>query len=192
MNDKKKYKKKRTKQKGQSGKPAKKQWGVVLSYNVLAFFILLFSLNLFVTKNNGYKWMWNTLLKKNLETIEKYKELTVAQRHESKQGFYAKYLNFINENTPEDAIILIPSDSVINSVDSKYKLKTLVDRRKTTYFIYPRRAVYEKSMEYDSIYLDKITHVAIVNYYGYESLNYGVSNKQQFSVMPVNLNNEKE
>ncbi len=184
--------KQRIKQKGKSNEPERKHWIKVLVYNILSFFILLFLLNLFVSENNGYNWMWNTLLNKNLEMIKKNKNLSIAQKHESKQGFFFKYLNFINANTPEDAIILMPPDSIINSVDSKFKLETLKNRCKTTYFIYPRKAVYEKNMEYDSLYLDKVTHVAIVNYYGYERLNYDIKHKHQFSIMPITLNNQKE
>ena len=163
--------------------PAKTNYGKTIISNAAAVVLLLFLLDSLVSKNVGYHWMWNTLLKQNLESIQQYKHLTTAQKHESRQGFFFTYLNFINTHTPEDAVILLPPDSIIQQVDG---LNKLGDRRKTTYFIYPRRAVYEKYRHnYDSTYWNKITHVAIVNYYGYDKLNYQVNDKQQFSILPA-------
>jgi hypothetical protein len=62
--------------------------------------------------NNGYKWTYETLLRDNLIFMNEAKKMTDEEKMEYKLGFSWKYMNFIKENTPEDAIILMPPDTV--------------------------------------------------------------------------------
>lgn len=186
-------KKKPVSQKKQRGKSPqaekmnkKTHWSSILLRNLLGLLVLVFILKSLELKSKGYKWEWNTLLKSNKEFMAKNKDLTIDKRNESKLGFFYKYVNFIKTNTPDSAIILIPDDAIIDGVDEKFRLKTLKDRRKTSYFLYPRRTVYRKDTLLDGAFLDKITHVAIVNNQGYEELPYKVTSKQQFTVLPIN------
>lgn len=160
--------------------------GIILLKNIAGLILFYSIFNFTLTNQPGYNWVWNTMIKSNLKMIKANPNITMQQKHEAKQGFVARYYDLINKNTPEDAIILFPSDEIINS-DKKFKLKLLRDRRKTTYFIYPRRAVYEKHPEYDSELMDKVTHVAIINSKGYDKLNYEVpqNQRQKFSILPI-------
>lgn len=160
--------------------------GIILLKNIVGIIIFYSILNFTLTNQPGYDWVWNKMIKGNLKMIKNNPGLTTQQKHEAKQGFVARYYDMINKNSPEDAIILFPSDEAIMS-DKKMKLKLLKDRRKTTYFIYPRRAVYEKDKEFDAEFMDKVTHIAIVNFEGYENLPYDVpqNKRQKFSIIPV-------
>ena len=180
----------RPKQKAKT--PADKgHWTLTLVYNMVSVIALFILFRTVLSASDSYQWAWERLLIKNLKDIRSSGKLTIDQKNEIRHGFFYRYLNFINKNTPENAIILMPPDSVINAVDPNYRLGTLKDRRKTTYFIYPRKAVYNKSMEYDSAYLNRITHVAIVNYHGYDHLDYQIDDKQPFSVLPVSRSIKK-
>ncbi len=155
--------------------------------NIIGLILLLASFTIMINQVHSYKWMWESLIYKNLINTWKYHDLKVKDKHEIKHGYYYTYLNFINSKTPEDAVILMPPDSVINSTDPKYKLSFLKDRKRTTYFLYPRKPVYEKDIEFDAEELKNITHIAIVNYFGYNKLNYLVDPKPQFTVAPIKI-----
>lgn len=179
--------KKQRGQSPQSDKANKKtHWTSILLRNLLGLLVLVFVLKSLELKSKGYKWEWNTLLKSNKEFMAKNKDLSIDKRNESKLGFFYKYVNFIKTNTPDSAIILIPADEIIDGVDEKFRLKTLKDRRKTSYFLYPRRTVYRKDTLLDQELLSKVTHIAIVNNQGYDELPYRVTSKQQFTVLPIN------
>ena len=141
-------------------------------------------------KDPGYNWVFNNLLIGNLKDIEQRKDYTYEVKHEAKRGFFARYLFFVNKNTPEDAIILMPSEEVIDAVPAEQKLEFLKYKPHVMYFVYPRKAVYA-NLEDDKKYMDKITHVAIVNGQGYENVPYQIPNKQQYTVVPINPNPTK-
>ena len=84
----------------------------------------------------------------------------------------------------------MPSDSVVQSIDARLKLKYLTSKAYVTYFLYPRKPVYYKYSE-DSAFIQSVTHVAIVNGSGYENLNFQVKNHQKFTVLPINLEQKK-
>lgn len=162
--------------------------------NAITLLLLWVLITGFILDINGYKWMKDKLITANIEFMQKSKDLNFEERNEVKLGYFFTYLNYINNSTPENAVILMPSDSVIKSVDEKYRLKNLTNRAITTYVIYPRKAVYKKHFPLDSALLKQITHVAIVNYQGYENLSYGtlISKKSMFAVYPTDLSQLKK
>ncbi|MDD5231399.1 MAG: hypothetical protein PHC43_08725, partial [Candidatus Marinimicrobia bacterium] len=57
----------------------------------------------------------------------------------------------------------------------------------STYFLYPRRLVYEAEKEKNPFY-DKVDYVAIVNFWGYDKLEYEVAQKIKLNILPVSQN----
>ena len=150
---------------------------------VFVFFaILVFTLK---DKNTGYKWVAENLIDGNLKTIKKHKDLSFEQRQEGKLGFNATYLNFINENTPDTAVILMPPDSVILHQNGRYKFnKYLKNKSWCSYLVYPRKLVYEREKTSAPLY-NKVTHVAIINGWGYDKLGYKVNKRVPLTVLPI-------
>lgn len=134
----------------------------------------------------GYIWVKDTLIGANLETIKKNRDITFDQKIESKLGFSAKYMRFLVQNSPDTAVILMPPSKEIfragldTDFDKYAKSKTW-----GTYFVYPRKLVFEDEKETSSLYA-KVTHVAIMNGWGYDKVNYPVKNGGQHTIIPLN------
>lgn len=144
----------------------------------------------------GYKWLWDTLVIGNIKMIRKYPDLTIEKKWEVKCGFDYTYLNFIKKNTPEDAIILMPSDSALYPEGQKSDFNTrnsagVKNKAWSTYFLYPRKVVYEREKESNPLYT-KVNYVAIANYKGYEKLSYKIDKKQKYYVLPISLEEESK
>lgn len=162
----------------------KNNWFDSIIKNFIAGILILLIGSSFIKKNKSYTWVHETLIKKNLERAEEYKKLTTEEKSEAKIGTIYKYLSIINKETPEDAIIIFPEDSVVDAIDKKIKLGRLKQKTYCSYFIYPRKAVYAKNPE-DAENYKKATHVAVANFYGYDKLNYTVNKKVPFGVFPI-------
>lgn len=174
-------------------KAAKKKFAlpsIVKNFMILGGILLL--VNTLKEENQGYKWVADVLIAKTPEQLEKYKNLTYDQKMEGKLGFAYKYFKFINDNTPEDAIILFPPDTIIRPKGQVHHTKKGMNGYSTnpkwvSYFIYPRKVVYEdRKDEHPELYKNA-THVAVMNTWGYEKLPYRVRQKSQFSVMPMKI-----
>ena len=117
--------------------------------------------------------------------MSKYSNLTYDQKMEAKLGFNFRFLNNIKLNTPEDAIIIMPPDSIFYPKGKKsYFTDFMGSVGYTGYFVYPRKLVYAGRSQTVELY-KKATHVAIVNFWGYEKLAYQVDKKEQFTVLPI-------
>jgi len=140
----------------------------------------------FITEHNkGYHWTLHTLILENLENIKKYKELSPEDRLKAKLGYTGYFLDHINKNTPEDAIIIMPPDSVYKPGKGKQKLdKYITTPGWTNYFVYPRKLIYEDDKEKYSNLYDSAQYVAVIDYWGYDKLNYKVNQKVQYTVLP--------
>lgn len=128
--------------------------------------------------SDGYKWVYEGLLKGNLELIKKYPNLSVDERYQMKMGFPLVYLNYIKQNTSDSAVILFPEVRFFSDTkDPKQDLSGIGDWGFTKYayyrFLYPRKVVLEPEIE-KSPFFEKVTHVAIINGWGYDYLKYSV------------------
>ena len=129
--------------------------------------------------NSGYDWLLNSMLKNNLETIDKNPDKTLQEKYLLKWGTAEiVYIDSIKRSTPETAIVMLPPKSVIQAVG----FKSVVDLPWVTYFLYPRRVVYGDSIR-DPLY-DKADYLIAINGWGLDKLKYQVEKPQPFMVLP--------
>lgn len=188
------YKKKpKTKNKIPSSliKPKKKKkgfdyWGVVVNIGYLFFTVLLyFSMTNY---NAGYQWLFSSLLKNSYDSKAQIEELTTEQKWESKLGFDAKYMLYLKSQTPENAIILMPPPDKVKKKRDGGQFSNdsaCIDNISwASYFVHPRKLVYEGI---ESVYREQVTHVAIVDKWGYQyAPNIPATQHQDYSVIQIN------
>ena len=141
----------------------------------------------------GYNWLFNSLVMGNLKTIVANPDLTKDQKYEIKFGFDYKYLQYVKQNTNENAIILMPPREVFLQSDfnkeGAWGAKTATW---STYFLYPRILVREEDRGIKPELYNRATHVMIVNHWGFDKLKYSVSQKQKYGVMPIHAAEDKK
>lgn len=178
--------KKYNKKKKQKNQASKKPVIPVFFKQILSAIFLIFISYQIVDSSKSYTWVIN-LLSGNLETISKYPNLTTEEKQKAKIPGESAIMNFYKKNTPENAIILMPPPNVISETKELRNLSSanLNSKGYATYFVYPRKLVYPSDIEQNPSLKDSVTHIAIMNYSGYESLSYKVSKKQKFAILPV-------
>lgn len=169
-------------------KAQKAQSGITASWvvkNLVAVAIVLFLLNkLVVGIQPGYNWAYN-MLKGNQEIIQNYAHTTTDQRYEMKLGLAHVYLRYLKENTPPDAVILLPSQKAFYPEGQERIFSgEPFNKLWATRFLYPRRVIIPAELG-KTPWSQKITHVAIVNGIGYEYLDYDVEHKAAHTILPV-------
>ncbi len=161
--------------------------------NILAVVIVLFLFNKLVLKiepgNNwasGYNWAYN-MLKGNAKTIRQYAYTTTDNRFEMKLGLSHVYLRYLKENTPENAVILLPSQEAFFPKGEEHIFSgEPFNKLWATRFLYPRRVIIPSELG-KTPWSERITHVAIVNGRGYEYLDYEVGQKAPHTVLPIRI-----
>lgn len=156
--------------------------------NMVALIVVLFLLNKFVISiQPGYNWAYN-MLQKNLEYTRLYAQTTTDNRFEMKLGLSHVYLRYLKENTPENAVILLPpKEAFYPEGEERIFSGEPYNKLWATRFLYPRRVVIPSELGVTP-WSEKITHVAIVNGRGYEYLDYEVPEKTPHIVLPIHLN----
>lgn len=137
---------------------------------------------LVINNFGGYEFVWNKLVKENLELIEQYPNITTEQKYAVKAKDDFQYLNFLKNQTPDSAIILMPPDSLLRRDEDPFK--QLSNKAYCKYFVYPRKLVYERDKDTDPLY-GKATHIAVFDYWGYQKLGYMPQNRQQYGIIPL-------
>lgn len=134
--------------------------------------------------NDGYQWFFTSLIDDNVKVMKQYKTLTYDQKMESKVGFNYAYFRFINQNTPENAVILMPPDSVFFPPGEKSEFQGFILTPSWAgYFVYPRKLVFEK--QNNLALMKKVTHVAVMNSWGYDKLSYQAARNSKYNVLPI-------
>ena len=148
----------------------------------------------FKSLTKGYYWAIHDLALKNLEQINEMKNkmasgemkpLTLEDKMGYKVGLYP-LLKYVKEQTPENAVILLPPGD--ESISNNSKWNFIYEPEWVEYFIYPRLCVatgYEKNQPELS---KRLTHVLIVEGKGYDKLKYDVPLEQrvQETILPIN------
>lgn len=150
----------------------------------------------------GYHWVYNSLLKGGVQTCQlidkeidkqaaafgnKEKKAEIAQdiKYQAKIGIDYAVLKFIKENTPEDAVIIFPPNDVITQKTQYLSLRQeLTMKAFPSYFLYPRKIVYEREKGRNPLY-EKANYVFILHGWGYDKLNYKVSDNQAVNILPI-------
>lgn len=138
-----------------------------------------------VYSQSAYNWAIDHLVVNSLKTTYEQQDLTIHQRYEAKIGFNYRYLQYIKDNTPEDAIILWPKpadflkDGAIKPFHDHYIKESVY----AAYFLHPRKVI--NIQDTSNIYYSTANYIAIVHGKGYERLTYPVSTDQQFTVAPL-------
>lgn len=153
--------------------------------NLLAVVVVAFLLNkLVLGLQPGYNWAYN-MLKGNLEVAQNYAQTTTDERYEMKLGLSHVYLRYLKENTPPDAVILLPGkEAFYPEGQERIFSGEPYNKLWATRFLYPRRVIIPPELGVTP-WSKKITHVAIVNGIGYEYLDYEVPKKVPYIVLPV-------
>lgn len=161
----------------------------IILKQVIAAAVLSFVFYSMVEKSTSYTWIFS-VLDKNLTYIEEHPDLTYEQKMTVKHGFKYKLCDHINKTTPEDAIILIPSTDAVKKAkeldNNKSTSATLANKSYASYFIYPRVFMYPREKDANPLW-DSITHVAIIDFVGYDYLDYKVKKKSKYQILPKSL-----
>jgi hypothetical protein len=143
-----------------------------------------------ISMNEGYQWMWNSLLIGNWKHIQANRQASLEERNLMKLGFNYAYMNFVKKNTPEDAVILLPLRTHLTDAAGNQQLGAdMTVKTFVTHFVYPRTVLYQDEKETNPLY-NEVTHVAIVAGHGYEELDYEVAEKPAFAVFPKKQPND--
>jgi len=138
--------------------------------------------------HKGYQWVYNDLMTNSIELNKRFSYTTYNDRMEAKLGDNFYYLRFLKENTPDNAIIILPPDSVFFLPNSELKFNNLItDIKWSSYFVYPRKLVYENHHKNTTLYRNA-THRCILNYYGYQFLPYQVDKQVPITILPLIIN----
>ena len=171
--------------------PAHPDMQIPFLKNVLSLIALFFLVYYLVGNVKGYTWLKERFIEQNLEKLDKYSELTEDQKYQAYFRFNHQFLTFIRDNTADSSIIYMPPDSIIrpdseqNEFYTKKRSNSVWNKVWATYFIYPRKLVYHR--EKDEIpNFDRYTHVACVNGWGYEYLEYDVpkNRRAKYQILP--------
>jgi len=149
-------------------------------FNFLGVIVSVMIIYILFNSVQGYDWLYNTMLKGNLETIAKYPDLTIQQRYEAKWGSEIAYVNQIKNKTPDSAIILIPPRKLLTQVG----FKSWQDIPWLTYFLYPRQIIYDDDKDSSSIY-KQANYLVAINGWGIEKLNYRPEKPEGFMILPL-------
>ncbi|MDR3129328.1 MAG: hypothetical protein LBU03_03675 [Tannerellaceae bacterium] len=135
---------------------------------------------------SSYVWVHDSLLLGNYKLIREYKGLSVDERREMKMGFPFRYMKFVRDQTPDTAVILMPAREVYfpQGEKSDFGDADVSNKLWRLRVLYPRRLVDEPELGVN-IYSDSITHVAVVNGWGYDHLGYEVAERLKYTVLPV-------
>jgi len=126
----------------------KKSYSNPIVFNVIALLVaMLFIRTIFKptsTESNqpnqsfnmGYDWLYNQMLKSNMDFIKENPKLNFREKYISKWGEgEISYLFKIKDSTSEKDILLIPPQNVLTSAG----FKTMGARPFSSYFLFPRK-----------------------------------------------------
>ncbi|MDX1477044.1 MAG: hypothetical protein R3301_05030 [Saprospiraceae bacterium] len=136
--------------------------------------------------NAGYQRLQKVFSDFNHNKVQ-YGQATKFEKQHRYLGFNISFLEQVKQATPEDAVILFPPRWVLYPRNEKSPFGKWMDSKSyTTYFLYPRSVIYDNKKDRESALYPHATHVAVVRGWGYDKLNYPVTEQSEFGIYPVN------
>lgn len=152
--------------------------------NILLITILLLAAAIFLVP--GYHRLAVRLVYEPVEAMIVLSDISDERKHELRLGFDYQLVEMIRQQTPDDAIIIFPPDSVFlgDQLNSKgaWGAKSRVW---STYFLYPRILIAEEDQEKFPELYAQATHVMVVNSWGYHKTPEFKGQKRLFGVLPL-------
>ncbi len=181
-------------------KAKKKQQEEVKKLNKPSFFInvsislvTIFILYILYLTVPGYNHLVHVYTIENSKFILSNLNISLDRKYQAKLRNDYVFIQFVKNNTPDTAIILMPPPEVFDK-SSLNRSGSWGVRSKiwSSYFLYPRILIKEDEQDtYPELY-SSITHVMIVNKWGYDKLNYQPSTKMKYGVLPVHRSGIKK
>ncbi len=163
----------------------KKQESIVYKLvlrNLISLAVLALVIYLLYSNVPGYNWLWNGLIKGNLETIRTYPDLTRDIKFEYKENPDAGYVNFIKNNTSDTSSIVFPPRNLL--INNEKGFKRLHTKAWITYTLYPRRVEYYNELP-DTNDLESFDFIAVFNYWGYDKVSYPTNRANEYYLIPT-------
>lgn len=178
--------KRKTDTKKKSKEEKKSSLPFIVFRNIVAVLAVSTATFIIIKEQPGYNWTYNSLLKGNMKTIRLYPKLTLNNRFEMKLGMSYDFLNYIKEQTPDNAVLLYPSqeDFFPPGKQSPFQHEPY-NKTWATRFLYPRKLVLPNELDKNK-YASEISHVVIVNGKGFERIPYPMEHKIEHGVFPIN------
>ncbi len=162
----------------------------VLRRNLVITFVLMFILLVLYVTIPGYYFAIKEVAIGNKQRIDQIETRRLnfnlpELRLEDKLLFRIEdywYIQFMTTHTPDTAVILLPP---LSAIDSTPEFSSLNDPEYMEYFLYPRLCVSEDQKDTKKELYARITHVAIVNGWGYDKLKYQPKERPSETILPV-------
>ena len=160
--------------------------------NLIITFVLMFILMLLYALVPGYNYAVKEVAIRNKEKIEEMEtrrlnfnlpEISWEMKRQFRIQDYW-YIQTIQDHTPRNSntVVLLPPHSAIDSTE---EFNLLSSSEWMEYFLYPRLCVSEDEKETKKELYAKVTHVAIVNNWGYDKLKYVPYSKPSEAVLSI-------
>ena len=158
--------------------------------NLLIAFVLMFLLMFLFVLVPGYNYAIKDVAIGNKQRIDQIETRRInfnlpELRMEDKFLFRIEdywYIQFMTNHTPDSAVILLPP---LHAIDTTPEFNSLNDPEYMEYFLYPRLCVSEDQKNMKKELYARVTHVAIVNGWGYDKLKYKPQEMPSETVLPV-------
>jgi len=174
------------KQKAQDQVSVKK--GIPVVKNLLVAAVLGVFIFTVFRENSGYNWVWQSLIGENLKFVARSSHLNESQKYQAKFGIDAAALDYVKQNTPENAVILMPPTAILMADSASFQFKKdlggIKVRNWALDILYPRKLVYFDEKEKNK-YAGSISHVVVMDGWGFEYLNYKPETRNNFDVLAI-------
>ncbi len=136
----------------------------------------------------AYMWAWKDYVCDNVTKITRMSDVPMERRMVMKLGPDYKYLMFLRDATPTNAVIYYPTSADFTTTmpgrPDHHFTGRLNDKLSAVRVLYPRRVVTEDEFGVTS-WSKKITHVAIVNGRNIDKLPYKAPDGYDTGVLPM-------
>lgn len=135
-----------------------------------------------INSQPGYKWVYNSLLKGNMEMIRQYPNLSADQKLELKLRDNYTFVRYIKNSTPQNAVIVFPDWADLRDKKSPFS-NDISNKLYLSRYLYPRKVVLKSELATQPDLHP--THAAIICGVGFDLLTYPVEQKFEHGVIPI-------